>query len=559
MEKLILCVPNFSEGRDRSVIDAITARIETVDGVKLLDVDPGQATNRTVVTFVGSPDAVIDAAVGAAETAKDLIDMPSHTGEHPRFGAMDVCPLIPVSGVTMDETVEYARTLARRLGDEVGLTVYSYENAAFTPERRNLADVREGEYEGLAARLDDPQWAPDFGPAEFNARSGATAVGARGFLVAYNINLNTTSTRRANAVAFDVRERGRVKRIGDHLTGEAELDQHGEKVWVPGTLKGVKAIGWFIEEYGIAQISMNITDIEATPVHEAFDEVCRSAERRGMRVTGSELVGLMPLSTILDAGRHYLRRQHRSTGVSDEELIKIAVKSLGLDELSEFYPNEKIIEYAISDGAERLVDMSVRHFAEETSSESVAPGGGSVAASVGALGAALGTMVANLSSHKRGWDDRWEEFSDWADRGKACHDELLLLVDRDTDAFNEIMAAFGMPKGSDAEVLARDEAIQVATRQAIEIPLRVMEVSLASMDVIAAMAEIGNPASASDAGVGALCARSAVLGAYLNVRINVPGLTDKAAAAAYLEHGRHLQEQAIAAEAAILGTVDSHL
>ena len=559
MEKLVLCVPNFSEGRDLSVIDAITTRIESVDGVKLLDVDPGHATNRTVVTFVGTPEAAIDAAVAAGETARDLIDMSSHTGEHPRFGAMDVCPLIPVSGISMDETVEYARTLSRRLGEEVGLTVYCYENAALTPERQNLADVREGEYEGLAARLEDRRLAPDFGPADFNERSGATAVGARGFLVAYNVNLNTTSTRRANAVAFDVRERGRVKRTGDALTGEIIYDDNGEKVWEPGTLEGVKAIGWFIEEYGISQISMNITDIEATPVHVAFDEVCRSAESRGMRVTGSELVGLIPLSAVLDAGRYYLRRQHRSTGVSDAELIKIAVKSLGLDELGEFDPGEKIIEYAIDGETDRLVDLSVRRFVEETASESVAPGGGSVAANLGALGAALGTMVANLSAHKRGWDDRWEEFSDWADRGKACHDELLTLIDRDTDAFNEIMAALGMPRGNDEENAARDEAIQAATRQAIEVPLRVMEVSLASMDVIAAMAEIGNPASASDAGVGALCARSAVMGAYLNVRINVPGLTDTETAAAYLEHGRTIQAEVIVREAAILASVDNRL
>ena len=555
MEKLVLCVPNFSEGRDLSVIEAITERIKAVDGVKLLDVDPGEATNRTVVTFVGSPDAVVDAAVGAAETARDLIDMTSHTGEHPRFGAMDVCPLIPVSGVTMDETAEYARTLARRLGDEVGLTVYCYENAALIPQRQNLADVREGEYEGLAARLEDPQWVPDFGSAEFNPRSGATAVGARGFLVAYNVNLNTTSTRRANAVAFDVRERGRVKRTGDPLAGEIVYDDNGDKVWEPGTLKGVKAIGWFIEEYGIAQISMNITDIEATPVHVAFDDVCRAAGTRGMRVTGSELVGLMPLSAILDAGRHFLRKQRRSTGVSDAELIKIAVKSLGLDELGEFDPNEKIIEYAIDDRSDRLVDLSVRRFVEETASESVAPGGGSVAANLGALGAALGTMVANLSAHKRGWDGRWEVFSDWADRGKACHDELLLLIDRDTDAFNDIMAAFGLPKASDGEKTASDEAIQAATRQAIEIPLRVMEVSLASMEVIEAMARIGNPASASDAGVGALCARSAVMGAYLNVRINVSSLTDESSAASYLERGRELQDEAIAREATILSAL----
>ncbi len=558
-DALIACVPNFSEGRDRTVIDAITARIDAVDGVKLLDVDPGHATNRTVVTFVGSPDAVVEAAIGAAEAAAELIDMSTHTGEHPRFGAMDVCPLVPVSGITMDETVEYARTLARRLGEELGLTVYCYENAALVPERRNLAVVREGEYEGLAARLADPEWAPDFGPAEFNPRSGATAVGARGFLVAYNVNLNTTSTRRANAIAFDVRERGRVKRIGDPLTGEIEYDENGEKVWIPGSLKGVKAIGWFIEEYGIAQISMNITDIDETPVHVAFDEVCARAADRGIRVTGSELVGLIPLRAILDAGRYFLRKQHRSTGVSDAELIKIAVKSLGLDELGEFDPNEKIIEYAIDDRSNRLVDLSVREFVEETASESVAPGGGSVSATLGALGAALGTMVANLSSHKRGWDDRWEEFSDWADRGKACHDELLLLIDRDTDAFNDIMAAHGMPKGDDEERAARDEAIQEATRRAIEVPLRVMEVSVEAMDVIRAMAEIGNPASVSDAGVGALCARSAVLGAYLNVQINVPGLTDESVAAGYLERGRTLRDEAIAREVEILDLVDSRL
>ncbi len=559
MGKLVACIPNFSEGRDMAIIDAITSRIASIEGVKLLDVDPGEATNRTVVTFVGPPDAVVDASVAAAEVARDLIDMSSHTGEHPRFGAMDVCPLVPISDMTMDETVEYARTLAQRLGDEVGLTVYCYEKAAFRPERENLADVREGEYEGLPMRLSDPAWEPDFGPGEFNPRSGATAVGARAFLIAYNVNLNTTSTRRANAVAFDVRERGRVKRVGDPLTGEPELDDNGDKVWIPGTLKGVKAIGWYIEEYGIAQVSMNITDIEATPVHVAFDETCRSAESRGMRVTGSELVGLIPLKAILDAGRYFLRKQQRSTGVADSELIKIAVASLGLDDLTPFDPKEKIIEYAIDDRADRLVDLTVGQFVEETASESVAPGGGSVAAAVGALGAALGTMVANLSAHKRGWDDRWEEFSAWADRGKACHDELLLLVDRDTDAFNDIMAAFGMARASDADKAARSEAIQAATRQAIEVPLRVMEVSLASMDVIQAMAEIGNPASVSDAGVGALCARSAVMGAYMNVRINTSSLADEDAAAAYLAQGKAIEAEAIAKEAAILALVDQRL
>ncbi len=558
-QSLVLCVPNFSEGRDQTIIDAITAQIEAVDGVKLLDVDPGYATNRTVVTFVGTPQAVVEAAVNAAAKASELIDMSTHRGEHPRFGSMDVCPLVPVAGITMDETVEYARTLARRLGDELGLSVYCYENAALVPERRNLAVVREGEYEGLAARISSPAWAPDFGPAQFNARSGATAVGARGFLVAYNINLSTTSTRRANAIAFDVRERGRVKRIGDPVTGEVELDEHGEKIWVPGSLKGVKAIGWFIEEYGVAQISMNITDIDATPVHVAFDEVSRRSEARGIRVTGSELVGLIPLQAILDAGKYFLHKQQRSTGVSDTELIKIAVKSLGLDDLGEFDPTEKIIEYAIDDCTDRLVDLSVRRFVEETASESVAPGGGSVSANLGALGAALGTMVANLSSHKRGWDDRWEEFSDWADKGKACHDELLTLIDRDTEAFNAIMAAFGMSKGNEEERAARTEAIQAATRLAIEVPLRVMEVTVTSMEVIHAMAEIGNPASVSDAGVGALCARSAVLGAYLNVRINVPSLTDTLTGENYLERGHVLHDEAIAREAKILELVDERL
>ncbi|MGI9666203.1 MAG: glutamate formimidoyltransferase [Acidimicrobiia bacterium] len=555
MQQLIECVPNFSVGRDQSVIDQITAEIEASDGVKLLDVDPGAATNRTVVTFVGAPVDVIDAAVRAISKATELIDMRDHFGEHPRFGATDVCPLVPVSGITMEETVRYAHILAARLAEEVGLTIYCYEDAALTPERRNLASVREGEYEGLAARLAEPEWQPDFGPASFNARSGATAVGARGFLVAYNINLNTTSTRRANAIAFDVRERGRVKRVGDPVTGEVVLDEHGEKVWVPGTLKAVKGIGWFIEEYGVAQISMNLTDIETTPTHVAFDEVVDKAAARGIRVTGSELVGLVPLSSMLEAGRYYLRKQQRSTGVADAELIKIAVKSLGLDELYPFEPSEKIIEYAIDDGGPRLVDASVRGFIEETASESVAPGGGSVAANLGALGAALGTMVANLSSHKRGWDDRWEEFSDWADRGKACQDQLVGLIDADTDAFNQIMAAFGMSAESEGEKAARAEAIEAATRNAIEVPLRVMEVSLESMDVIAAMAEIGNPNSVSDAGVGALCARSAVMGAYLNVRINAGELTDDAVRFSYLERGAAMQLAAQESEAATLETV----
>jgi glutamate formiminotransferase/formiminotetrahydrofolate cyclodeaminase len=559
MRQLIECVPNFSEGRDLTVIDAITGQIETVEGVKLLDVDPGQATNRTVVTFVGSPEDVVEAAVRSIATATELIDMGQHTGEHPRFGATDVCPLVPISGITMEETVAYAHQLAGRLGDELGLSIFCYENAALNPERRNLADVRHGEYEGLAARLENPLWKPDFGPATFNPRSGATAVGARGFLVAYNVNLNTTSTRRANAIAFDVRERGRPKRIGNALTGEIEIDASGEKVWIPGTLEKVKAIGWFIEEYRVAQISMNLTDIEVTPVHVAFDEVVRSADARGVRVTGSELVGLIPLSAMLDAGRHYLRKQRRSTGVSDAELIKIAVKSLGLDELGAFDPQEKIIEYAVDDGASRLVGLSVRAFVEETASESVAPGGGSVAANLGALGAALGTMVANLSSHKRGWDERWEEFSDWADRGKACHDELVTLIDADTNAFEQIMAAFRMPNSTAAETSARAEAIETATGGAIEVPLRVMEVSLEAMDVIGAMAETGLAASASDAGVGAMAARSAVMGAYLNVKTNAATLIDRNAAAGYVDRGLELQEQAQAHEAAIIAAVERRI
>ncbi|MFT5052631.1 MAG: glutamate formiminotransferase/formiminotetrahydrofolate cyclodeaminase [Chlamydiales bacterium] len=559
MRKLIECVPNFSQGRDPAVIAQITAEVETVDGVKLLDVDPGKATNRTVVTFVGPPEAVIEAAVRAVRKASELIDMSSHSGEHPRFGATDVCPLVPVSGVTMEETVEYAHQLARRLGEELGLTIFCYENAALIPERRNLAVVREGEYEGLSARLADAQWKPDFGPSEFNPRSGATAVSARDFLVAYNVNLNTTSTRRANAIAYDVRERGRVKRTGDGLTGEIVRDDKGEKVWSPGSLKCVKGIGWFIEEYGVAQISMNLTNISVTPVHVAFDEVCKKAQERGVRVTGSELVGLMPLNSILDAGRYFLRKQQRSTGVSDAELIKIAVKSMGLDELTPFDPADKIIEYALEGDASRLVDLTVRGFVEETASESVAPGGGSVAANLGALGAALGAMVANLSAHKRGWDERWEEFSEWADKGKACHDELLALIDRDTDAFNGIMAAFGLPKGTSDEKAARTAAIQAATCRAIEIPLRVMEVSMDSMEVIGAMAEKGNPASASDAGVGALCARSAIMGAFLNVKINTKDVTDKEVVADYVRRGQAIQDQAIARETEILKFVETRL
>jgi len=520
-------------------------------------VDPGKATHRTVVTFVGPPEPVCEAAFRAAKKAVELIDMRKHKGEHPRFGALDVCPLVPVADITMDETVAYARKLARRIGEELGVSVYCYENAALTPTRRNLAVCRDGEYEGLGAKLCLPDWKPDFGPATLNARAGATAVGARDFLVAYNVNLNTTSTRRANAIAFDVREKGRKAREGDGPSGPHRKDAAGNEVWIPGSLKCVKAIGWYIEEYGIAQISINLTNLSVTPLHVAFDEVCRKAEARGVRVTGSELVGLVPLRAMLDAGRYFLRKQQRSTGVSDKELLKIAIKSLGLNDLYPFKPQEKIIEYAIADkGGRRLVDMTVEAFVHETASESPAPGGGSVSAAMGALGAALATMVANLSSHKRGWDDRWEEFSNWAEKGKRCHDELLRLVDEDTVAFNALMAAFGLPQGSDAEKTARRQAVQDATRWAMEVPFRVMETALASMEVIAAMAEIGNPNSVSDAGVGALCARSAVMGAFLNVKINAAGLDDKAFAQQLLTRGAQLQRQASAKEAEILAVVE---
>lgn len=560
MQQLIECVPNFSEGRDEHVLKAIAEAVESVEGVRLLDVDPGKATNRTVFTFVGEPEPVIEAAVRAVRRGSELIDMSRHHGEHPRFGACDVCPLVPIAGITMEQTVEYAHRLAERLGTELGLTIYCYENAAKEPKRRNLATVRAGEYEGLADKLRDEAWRPDYGPATFNKKSGATAVGARDFLIAYNVNLNTTSTRRANAIAFDVREKGRVAREGDPLTGKVVTDAKGEPVWIPGSLKCVKGIGWFIEEYGVAQISMNLTNIRVTPVHVAFEEVCKKAAERGIRVTGSELVGLIPLEAMLDAGRYFLRKQERSLGVSDKELIKIAVKSMGLDELGPFDPNEKIIEYAIRDRSKkRLVDLSLADFVLETASESPAPGGGSVAAALGAMGASLGTMVANLSSHRRGWDERWEEFSDHAERGKKCHDELLALIDRDTDAFNEIMDAFKLPKGNREEEQARSAAIQEATKNATLVPLRTMEVALAGMHVAKEMARIGMEASISDAGVAALCGRSAVFGAYLNVRINAKQLKDQATAREILEKGAQLQEEAAALEREILQLVESKL
>lgn len=529
MRKLIECVPNFSEGNDMHLIKQITNEIESVEGISLLDVDPGKATNRTVVTFVGEPEKVIEAAFLAVKKAQELIDMRNHKGAHPRFGATDVCPLVPVAGITMEETVEYARKLGKRIGEELKIPVYCYENAAFTEVRRNLATCRAGEYEGLKDKLSKPEWKPDFGPAEFNAKSGATAVGARDFLVAYNVNLNTTSTRRANAIAFDVREKGRPLREGDPVTGKQVVDEKGNKVWIPGTLKSVKAIGWFIDEYGIAQISMNLTNISITPVHIAFDEVCKKAQERGVRVTGSELVGLIPLQAMIDAGKYFLKKQKRSVGIPESEIIKIAVKSLGLDDLYKFKPEEKIIEYklAADQKKKKLADLTIAGFADETASESPAPGGGSISAYMGSLGAALGTMVANLSSHKRGWDDRWEEFSNWADKGMTFQKELLRLVDEDTDAFNKIMDAFGLPKKTDEEKINRKRTIEEATKNAILVPFKVMETALAAMDVVKAMAEIGNPNSISDAGVGALALRAGVRGAFLNVKINASELEDQ--------------------------------
>lgn len=559
MSRLIECVPNFSEGRDLEVIAQITDQIETVDGVKLLDVDPGRATNRTVVTFAGTPEQVVEAAVRAIRKATELIDMSKHHGEHPRFGATDVCPLVPIAGITMEETVQYARELGRRLGEELGLTVYCYENAALQPERRNLAVVRAGEYEGLAEKLSEPRWAPDYGPATFNPKTGAIAVGARDFLVAYNVNLNTTSTRRANAVAFDVREKGRMKRQGDPLIGEVAHDAAGEPVWEPGTLKAVKAIGWYLEDYGIAQVSMNLTNISVTPIHVAFDEVSERARDRGMRATGSEIVGLVSLEAMLEAGRYFLRKQSRSTGVSNAELVKIAIKSMGLDELGEFDPKKKIIEYVLADDVPRLVDMSLDGFVEETASESPAPGGGSISAAVGAFGAALGTMVANLSSHRRGWDERWEEFSDWAERGKTAHVELTRLIDEDTAAFNAILDAYRMPAGTAEESRERDIAVATATRRAIEVPLRVMRVAVQSLETIQAMADIGQETSASDAGVAALCAHTSVRGAYLNVRINAKDLDNEDAVSRYLEEGQQLLEVAERMEREILAMVEQNL
>lgn len=566
MERQIVeCVPNFSEGRDKKIIKQITDEIEAVDGVRLLDVDPGEATNRTVVTFVGSPDAVAEAAFKAVAKAGELIDMRLHHGAHPRIGATDVLPIVPVSGITLEECAEIARRLARRIAEELAIPCYCYEAAAFKPERRNLAVCRKGEYEAIAERITDPAESPDFGARPMDervARTGCTVVGARDFLIAVNFNLNTTSTRRANAVAFDVREKGRPEREGNPITGKIKLDADGKKIMRPGTLKATKAIGWYIEEYGIAQVSMNITNIGITPLHKAFDEVCRCAALRGLRVTGTEIVGLVPERALLDAGRHYLRMQHRSTGIPKEDIMKIAVKSLGLDDLRPFNPQEKVIEYLLDADAEtekQLTAMSVKGFADETARESPAPGGGSVSAYMGALGASLATMVANLSAHKAGWDDRWEEFSRWADKGIELQAELLHLVDADTEAFNGIMAALSMPKGNDEEKRMRAEAIEQATENAAQVPLETMKCACKVFEVCRAMAIEGNPNSVTDAGVGALAARSAVLGAGLNVKINAAGLADKTRAAELIAEAEKIAAEAIEKENEILKLVNDKI
>ena len=547
-------------------IKQITDVIEAAKGVKLLDVDPGEATNRTVVTFVGEPEAVCNAAVAAIKRATELIDMRQHKGAHPRMGACDVCPLIPVSGITLEECAELARALAKRIAEEVNVPTYCYEAAAFTPERRNLAVCRAGEYEALPEKMMDEKRKPDFGARPYDegvAKTGATAVGARDFLVAVNYNLNTTSTRRANAIAFDVREKGRPMREGNPITGKIIKDENGNPVMKPGTLKACKAIGWFIEEYGIAQVSMNMTNLSITPLHAAFDEVCRAADARGVRVTGAEIVGLVPKSALVDAGRHFLRKQNRSTGLPERELVRIAIESMGLGNLKPFNPDEKVVEYILEaeeqKGVKKLVDMTCTGFAEETASESPAPGGGSISAYMGALAAALGTMVANLSSHKAGWDDCWEYFSNWADNGMAVMNELLYLVDEDTAAFNKIMDVFGMPKSTDEEKAARAEAMEAATLYATQVPLRTMKAAFKAFDVVRAMAEEGNPNSVSDAGVGALAARSAVMGACLNVKINAAGLKDRAVADALVKEAEEIQAAAQRAEAEILAVVESKI
>ena len=562
-KRIIECVPNFSEGRDKEVIRQITSAIEQAADVRVLNVDPGEATHRTVVTFVGEPEAVVEAAFQGVKRAAELIDMRRHKGAHPRMGATDVLPLIPISGITLEECAELARALAQRIATELGIPIYCYEASAYKPERKNLAVCRAGEYEGLPERLINPDKAPDYGARPFDegiARTGATAVGARDFLIAVNFNLNTTSTRRANAIAFDVREKGRPVREGNPITGKIVRDEEGNPVMRPGSLKAVKGIGWFIEEYGIAQVSMNLTDIAVTPLHVAFDEVCRKAEVRGLRVTGTEIVGLVPKRALVEAGRYFLHKQHRSTGIAEEEIIRIAIKSMGLDDLKPFDPREKVIEYMLEDqNAKRLIDLSCQGFAVETASESPAPGGGSISAYMGALGAALGTMVANLSSHKAGWDDRWKEFSDWAEQGQTLMQELLHLVDEDTAAFNRIMAVFAMPKTTDEEKAARAEALQEATRYATEVPLRTMQTAARLFPLVRTMAEEGNPNSVSDAGVGALAVRSAVLGARLNVRINAAGLKDRALADRLTAEADRIAAEVIQAEQEVLAIVEQKI
>ncbi|MCI6671237.1 MAG: glutamate formimidoyltransferase [Prevotella sp.] len=563
-KQIVECVPNISEGRNKEIIKQVTDEIERVKGIKLLDVDPGEATNRTVITFVGSPDDVVEAAFQCVKKAAQLIDMRQHHGAHPRMGATDVCPLIPVAGITLEECAALARQLAERIARELAVPCYCYEAAARTPERRNLAVCRKGEYEGLQERMTIENEAPDFGARPWDegvARTGCTAVGARDFLIATNFNLNTTSTRRANAIAFDVREKGRPQREGGSPVGKPMKDADGNPIMIPGTLKATKAIGWYIDEYEIAQVSMNITDINVTPLHIAFDEVCRCAQNRGVRVTGTEIVGLIPKRTLIEAGKHFLKKQNRSTGIPEADIIKIAIKSMGLDDLKAFNPREKVIEYLLEDEGKKplLVDLTVKGFAEETSRESPAPGGGTIAAYMGALGAALGTMVANLSSHKAGWDARWEEFSNWADKGQQLQRELLVLVDEDTEAFNRIMEAFGLPKGTDEEKAARTAAIQAATRFATEVPLHTMKAAFNVFELCKAMAEEGNPNSVSDAGVGVLAARAAVLGAGLNVKINASGLKDREVADKFVAEANELIEKANQLEAEILKIVESKL
>jgi glutamate formiminotransferase/formiminotetrahydrofolate cyclodeaminase len=554
MKQLIECVPNFSDGNNLQIINQITDAISSVDGVKLLNVDPGKATNRTVVTLVGEPAAVVEAAFRGIQKAAELIDMSKHHGEHPRMGATDVCPFIPVANISMEETAAWSQKLAKRVGEELNIPVYLYEDAQSDKSRSNLSVIRAGEYEGFFKKIKEPQWKPDFGPAEFSAKSGGTVIGTRDFLIAYNVNLNSKSVKRANSIAFDIREAGRIK---TDEKGKKVLDENGNEIRIPGSLKGVKAIGWYIEEYGQAQVSINITQFKETPLHIVFEECYKSAYNRGARVTGSELVGLVPLSAMLDAGRYFLNKQRLSAGVSDLELIHIAVKSMGLDELAPFDAKQRIIEYVLNEGnTAPLVNMKLNAFADETASESPAPGGGSISAYVGVLGVSLGTMVANLSASKKGWEDRWEEFSKWAEKGQAYKKQLLDLVDEDTRSFNAIMNGFALPKGTDEEKVIRKQAIQDATKYAIEVPLKVMEVSLATMEVMKAMVEIGNPNSITDAGVGALCARTAVLGAHMNVKINTGSYDDKTFVADILKKSAAIEEQAVKLEGEIVGLVN---